>query len=373
MRIFLSSVIHNMEDYRNAAAHALTVLGHEVKRAEDYGALPTSPQQACLAGVREAQLVVLLLGAEYGSVQPSGLSATHEEYREAKERCDVLAFVQKGGSRDAKQEEFALEVRKWQTGLFTGSFTTPDDLRDAVTSAVYKLDMSRVTGPVDAEEMVERAKGYVPQVRNDQEGGGLNLVVVGGPRQQVLRPAEIENRDFIDKLIDKATRDMSFFTRREGALDRFEHNALIIEQPHASILLDEFGTIRLMEILKSEKSDQQNAMLSFRAMVEEDIRESIHRMLRFAGVILDDIDSFGRLSDVAVILALFHSGYSNWVTRAELGQTRNNSWGGPSRANPVLMVPPVVTRKRAALGLDAEKWSEDLALWLRREFQKPNR
>ena len=43
--------------------------GYAVIAAEDFGASPGSPQQVCLAGVREADVVVLLLGARYGTPQ----------------------------------------------------------------------------------------------------------------------------------------------------------------------------------------------------------------------------------------------------------------------------------------------------------------
>lgn len=43
MKVFLSSVIRGMQETREAAARALTALGHDVKRAEDYEAMPDSP------------------------------------------------------------------------------------------------------------------------------------------------------------------------------------------------------------------------------------------------------------------------------------------------------------------------------------------
>jgi hypothetical protein len=81
MKIFLSSVIRGFEAYRNAAARAARALRHEVKRAEDFPASSATPQQACLAGVRWAEAVILLLGVRYGDRQASGISPTHEEYR----------------------------------------------------------------------------------------------------------------------------------------------------------------------------------------------------------------------------------------------------------------------------------------------------
>src|SRR5690349_5931214 len=105
MKIFVSSVIRGFEQYRDAAARAAKTLGHEVKRAEDFAASPATPQQACLAGVRWADAVILLLGSRYGERQPSGIAPTHEEYREARERCPVLIFVERGVTVEPGQQE----------------------------------------------------------------------------------------------------------------------------------------------------------------------------------------------------------------------------------------------------------------------------
>ncbi len=85
--MFVSSLMREpFGPLREAACSAITLLGCEPARAEDYAASATSPRVACLAGVRASDAVVLILGSEYGSAsQESGLSATHEEYREARE------------------------------------------------------------------------------------------------------------------------------------------------------------------------------------------------------------------------------------------------------------------------------------------------
>ncbi len=83
MKVFISSVVSGFESFRDAAAAGIEALGYTVIRSEDFGAVAASSQQTCLEGVRVADVVVLLLGARYGFLQPAGLSATHEEYREA--------------------------------------------------------------------------------------------------------------------------------------------------------------------------------------------------------------------------------------------------------------------------------------------------
>lgn len=103
MKVFISSPIAGMEELREAAARAIRSLGHELIRAEDFGAAAESAQITCLKGVREADAVVLLVGERYGRAQSSGLSATHEEYREARERCPVLVMVANSAEREGAQ------------------------------------------------------------------------------------------------------------------------------------------------------------------------------------------------------------------------------------------------------------------------------
>ena len=111
-------------------------------RAEDFGAITSSPQEACLAGVREADVTILLLGERYGAEQPSGWSATHEEYQEAQGRQPVLAFVQEQVDYEVAQAEFIRDVREWETGNLTVNFTTGDDLRSAVTRGLHQYAVS---------------------------------------------------------------------------------------------------------------------------------------------------------------------------------------------------------------------------------------
>ncbi len=84
MKVFISSLIAGMEEYRRAAKEAVEQRRHEGVMAENFSASPKSPQVACLDGLRQSGLMILILGAPYGSKQLSGFSATHEEYNDAK-------------------------------------------------------------------------------------------------------------------------------------------------------------------------------------------------------------------------------------------------------------------------------------------------
>src|SRR5580692_11008217 len=129
MKIFVSSLISGMQVERQAVRQAILDLGHQPVMAEDFRAQPRSSQIACLDGVRQSAAVVLIVGAGYGARQPSGLSATHEEYREARESRPVFAFIQQSVAREPDQQNFLEEVEAWDTGRFREEFSTPESLR----------------------------------------------------------------------------------------------------------------------------------------------------------------------------------------------------------------------------------------------------
>jgi len=79
----------------------------------------------------------------------SGLSPTHEEFREARDRKPILVFVQEGIEREANQDAFVAEVQAWQSGYFRGGFQTAEELRDVVTRAIHDHQLANATGPLD--------------------------------------------------------------------------------------------------------------------------------------------------------------------------------------------------------------------------------
>jgi hypothetical protein len=163
--------------------------------AEDFGASPSSPQQVCLAGVRNAEMVVLLLGARYGTPQQgSGLSPTHEEYREARGHRPVLVFVQSGIAREAEEEKFVEEVSGWEGGQYRDLFDSATSLRAVVTRQLHRWALSPQAVPVNEEELAARAVALLPQRSTYTTGSALlHVVVAGGPAQQVLRPSELDD------------------------------------------------------------------------------------------------------------------------------------------------------------------------------------
>ena len=364
MRVFLSSVISGMEDARDAAGDAIASLGHNLIRAEDFGASPLSPQQACLQGVRDAEVVVLVLGGRYGYIQQSGLSATHEEYREAKERCDVLVFIEHGAEREPPQDAFVREARDWNAGQYTEAYSTPEELRRLVTRRLRELELARQVGQPDDAEMRKRADQLIPD-RAEVYHDALFVVVTGGPRQQVLRPAEIEDAALHKKLMQEVLFGANaIFTHEKATQTEVRGHQLRFSQESAALVLDEQGSIR---IVLQAAIHGDGAFLS--ALIEEDIAERIERSLRFAGWVLDEIDGPRRLTDVVMIAGLLNAGYMPWRTRREHEQSPNSVTMSQAGDKVVVELSPL-SRKRAVLLNDSHRVAEDFKVLLRREMRR---
>ncbi len=366
MKVFISSVIGGMEKYRNAAADAISLLRHDVVRAEDFGASDSSPRIACLDAVRQSDAIVLILGERYGEVQMSGLSATHEEYREARDTRPVLVMVQNGTEFEHRQQEFVDEVQDWNSGNYTQSFGTPPELKDGVTRALHELELSLAKGSVDSDEMLERAIGSL-EVEDGYSHSSPRLVIAlaSGPSQTVLRPAELESSALQQALLKIALFGSDpIFTSEKGTNTAIDGEMLVFEQGGRCVCIQEDGTVDLAADLP-----RSNGVAN--AIIEEDVEESIESFIGFAVDVLDHVDETHRLSHSVVVANLLHVVYASWRTRSEHAKSPNMttvSWRAMSNSkmDPVRLIPP--DKPRSALRPSASEIAEDLMVLLRRQL-----
>jgi hypothetical protein len=142
MKVFISSVTYLLKDEREALPDFLDLLGHEGLRFEQFTAQDRSSRQACLAGVDEADVYVLLLGPKYGDPFPdTGLSPTAEEFTRARRRgIPVLVFNKTVDEPDdPAQVEFKTKVGHYVNGRLWHSFTDPLSCNQAVGEALRQL------------------------------------------------------------------------------------------------------------------------------------------------------------------------------------------------------------------------------------------
>lgn len=363
MKVFVSSLISGMEPLRAAARDAITTLRHEPIMAEDFGARPNSPQIACLSELRQSDVIVLILGAGYGADQASGLSATHEEYKEAKGHKDILAFIQEGVEKESQEAAFVHEVQGWESGLFRSGFTTAEGLRQAVTRALYDYAIANISSPVDQDELAQRAIALLPKERRGYSSGiaSLNLAVAGAPRQSILRPVEIEKRSLADALVQRALfGDHRLFDLKLGVQQGMDGDRLLLSQEHGGqVTLDEQGSVRVTLPVRS--SDRMMPEIIY-----EVVQEQFVGALDYASWVLDFIDQTQRLSHTAIAIGLTGAEHMAWRTQRESDARPNGLSMGSGNSQ---QAPVQTSQTRAALRLNSAHIVEDLIVRLRRQWR----
>lgn len=364
MRAFISSLIRGLESERDAAASGIRSLGHEPRRAEDFGVSPDSPQIVCRAGVRDSDLTILILGARYGAVQPSGVSATEEEYQEAKHlQRPVLAFVQSGVEPEPRQAAFMDDVRRWMGGQFTGSFDTPARLTELVVRGLHDFEVTRAAGPVDVAEMRSRAEAAIPAPGPFRTPTPrLVLAIAGGPRRSVLRPEELEDAELAEWL----QREVLFgpsavFTAAEGTHVERTGATIALTQPNAALRLDEEGTLSI----EQAAWDPGNRM-GMNAVIHEEVTLRLERAIRLGAELLNKVDPLHRLSDVVPAAGIVGAGYGAWRSRAEHERSPNQMAVNMRGADRAVVALPAPRLHRGALADQAAQTARDLAVLLRR-------
>lgn len=201
MKIFISSVRRGLEAERDSLPGLLRAVGHEPLRFEDFTAQSVPSREACLAGVRQADAYVLLLGPHYGSIFPeTGRSPTHEEYVAAQAKgIPRLVFRKNGVELEPDQASFLGEIESYSTGIFRDSFEGAVDLQAKVIAAINQLpagalEWHRLDAPVAVRW---RSTGGQRQLTANPELY-VHVVPVGGaplPRRQIAElPDQLAQR-----------------------------------------------------------------------------------------------------------------------------------------------------------------------------------
>ncbi|OSR65084.1 hypothetical protein BV326_05444 [Pseudomonas syringae pv. actinidiae] len=199
MNVFISSVVNGFEEYRAAARNAVTLVGYTPKMSEEFGARPYSSQTACMMEVDQADVVVLVLGAEFGFETSTGESVTQQEFRRAKSSNKrILAFLQSVPT-SGKQEAFRREVSDYVDGLFRVTFANAGELSDGIVQGLSRLKQSSTA--INESEFHQRLAARPSS--NDSRWGGytqdatLELAFLAQPTLSgAMRVSDKQRDDF---------------------------------------------------------------------------------------------------------------------------------------------------------------------------------
>jgi hypothetical protein len=309
-------------------------------------------------------VVVFILGAKYGTLQPSGLSATEEEYNEARATRPVLVFVQNGIQPEERQEAFLGRVKLWNAGHLTAHFDGSPDLRRAVVQALRDLEVSKSSAPSDPRNAIEAAKARIESLAVTG-GPTLVLATAGSTQRSVIRPAELAAKSFAERVLQRAVYGEArvLSPTAESRITQIE-SALLIQQGRASVLVDEKATIAVQAAATEERPRGSGGIP---VMIEDHVRELLLNGIRFTAGLLDSIDPSRRISWVVQVVSIREPGMWPWRTREEQRQNPN-SFAFTMDRSPVTTTLADPNLPRAELKFSAERLADDFTVLLRREL-----
>ena len=376
MKIFISSLIRGMESERAAVKDAIITLGHEPIMAEGFAAQDSSPQIACLNGLRQSDLFLLILGDRYGAAQASGLSATHEEFEEARNSKPVLGFRHEPSNPEPAQQRFIEAVGGWM-GQHWNEFNTSEQLGRQVTRAIHEWQLANASGPLDVSALDARALTLLPETRTGTVSTNalLALTIATGPNQPLLRARQIEDSALADELLKLALfGPTAIFSKAGGMKSGIEGSDLVLRQEgrHGAE-----GLVRLSpngDLLIQLPVDRPGDRGMMMVVLEEEIRDRLANALAFGAAVLKHIDPTEKVTHIALAARLSGSAWG-WRTRQEHAASPNSStmsfsYGEDQHQQPVQLTP--ANMRRAKLVREANEIVEDLVTLLRRRWKPQN-
>lgn len=163
LRIFVSSVQHELENERVAVAELISTDSFLSRHCEavlfEYLPASTEPvEQGYLAELDASDVYVGIIGFEYGTIGPDGLSAMHREYNRAEQRrIPVFVFIKGPADRDkdrsAEMKPLFARVRDPRTGHQYKRFSNYQELKRLVRDAILPVLKRRGIAPSDAEQI----------------------------------------------------------------------------------------------------------------------------------------------------------------------------------------------------------------------------
>jgi hypothetical protein len=363
--VFISSIQAGFEDVRAAARAGVETYGHRAVMAETSGAAATSPQRALLDRVSSSDVLLLLVGPRYGVRQASGLSATEEEFDEARRRGKPILVLVQEGERESEQEEFlARTTGGWEGGIFRDTFRDGSNVGLAVVRALRNLDERGARAELEPAAAARAQDLATGSGREGYGHGGSNARIVLVPLlgHRLLDARRLEDRELPDEIAG-AARAARLVPQSAGITSHVSADGIRLDvgERHSGLTLV-VGANGEIVAEASVSGDDQN--FGSMRIIPERLQEAIRGAMRFAESVWQRIDPRGEVQELAVTIAIPNAQQKSWGP----GRGGNSISMGGMFSMPQTAIspqPPHIVRRA---DLVRDETTEDLVAEMRRVF-----
>lgn len=361
-KVFVSSLMRgNWVAVRRTAVEAVESLGLRAVLAEGTGANGESSRRTLLDQIARCDVLLLLLGADYGTPGLRGKSPVEEEFDEAvRLGLPVLALVQ-DGAREPGQEAFVARVRgSWEHGRVAPTFQGPDDIGLAVVRALAGLRNSGPANEQAAEAAARALELAVGQESSLAERPRVRLIAVPVVRHPLVDAVRLQDAGF--------TGELATCARRSGLVP----NALGITQSMREDGIDlQAGTVLQLALFVGldgavigEAEVSASGPLGGSALLADRVLDALRSSARFAQEVWDLLDVHDEVRQAQVVAVVPRAQYRVYATAAPGNSLTMDSMFA---TGPVIVPqPPMLVRRQ---DLAQEDTLERLRAEIRHRFE----
>jgi len=362
---------------RQAAKTAVTLLRRQPIMAEDFGARPHSPQSACLEGVRTSDIYIGVFGRRYGYVAPtSGLSATEEEFNEARQRgIPMLCFVSTC-EKDPDQQRFLNRVMAYEDGFSIAHYDSSAHLKDKIVQSLHDVVGEPGVQAMDSQSAAQHLDShhwgaFCPPPHQ------ISLGILIFPKrqgQEYFSLRELASAETQEVLLKEAMFGTPALLPHDHGVDTDDgQDHVVFCQPpekydetlrRLSIHTD--GSVKFACILGQERRQRHSLFRGF-IIDQNEVKQNIATFLRYAAKVYEQSEQSQLISSLYVGMSL--SGI-NGKAFGEIPEQEPSSFGIPMHTldDPVLIPRQPLAVPRAHL-VDPSLVSEELVEQIRRTFR----
>jgi hypothetical protein len=343
-RVFVSSVMENFVQFREAARAGILEAGGEPVLVEDFPSLSISARSACLDGVASSDVLIVIIGSRGGWTAPSGKVVVEEEYEEAlKKKIPVISFILSVESRDTDAQRLVERVSDYVDGHFRHIFNTPEELQTLIIKALRPMIEHRKWSMNDVI-ILNNLLFTVPKIDYEVV---MRFVCMPERSEKLVDEIEIASQKFKDDLLalahSPAVRLFSYEQAKTvtlGISDISIHQAAQDKSRHTRdeviANLTTAGTITIdCNVTGRRFYDRttQNSFASLHYLLEKDITDRLEASIAFTSGIYDLQDRYKRFDRFYYNVAL-----SNIQSRTLVAELPNSS----SYSYPPSVMQPII-------------------------------
>jgi uncharacterized protein DUF4062 len=355
-RVFVSSVVKEFEEYREAARRGIIEAGGEpILVNEDFPALATSSRNACLDGVDSCDIHIIVIGPRGGSKAPSGKLVVEEEYEQArKSKKRILAFIQ-DVKRDDDAQRFASTVSDYVDGLFRRSFGSLAELQTQVANALTPLIShygERRRAPMTIQEKLSE-RFEIPGTSR------LRVVLAPEREEEVIDILKFDSEDFqrlLNEIGHRSGVDLLSYEYAKSATVQI--SSLVIVQSGGTGSRHSNRVVRLevsgsglisidTNVTGRKNRGSLHGLAEGFVIVEADVIEGLQSSFAFISALYDSLDSYKRHQRFYYNVALGEISYRRLV--AEFNERDSMTFANNENGVvPAFDTPRLITREDLA-------------------------